>query len=142
MVKMVVSAVAVVGQAAYVSDDIGRRGSGMSIKDCMRTPTSSVGDERAVFIVSSTVMPFTLNNCFQADIALLEVMRRKERRDGAPTSIVAVTSVDTASSPSFSTGAATCTVTFDGAEATRLFHTEYSSWSSAWHSDGISWDSR
>lgn len=70
---------------ADASDDIGRRGIGMSIKECVWISTASIGDARIVFYVSFLVFIFTLNDGLQADGERFWIMRRKRLSDRAST---------------------------------------------------------
>lgn len=101
MERVGVYPVEVRGSAADASEDVGRRGNRMCTKDCMRTAVSSVGDERAIFFVFFLEFLFTLDDSFQADNARLQILGRKGRCTGVPTSMNSVTSEGTSGSSPF-----------------------------------------
>lgn len=89
-------------------------GIGMSIRDCMRTATSPVGEELVVVFVFLLAFTFTMNDGLQAENTPPKILRRKRRRDGAPISMRWAISVETtSSSSSTSTCSTTRTVTPD-----------------------------
>lgn len=65
-----------------------------SIKNCMQISASLFGYESALLLVYSKALMVFLQDGLPANIGLLRIFRWKRRRDGEPSSIRWVTSVD------------------------------------------------